>query len=307
MTTLPSSISTTAKPAFSARVYLDLAKARLSALVLVTTAIGFLLAPLASFDLMRFGWTLIGTALAAFGANALNQCLEAERDARMPRTRNRPLPSGQITPAAAWSFALCCAIVGPVVLWLTIGGLAAMLAAATVALYIFMYTPMKVLTPLNTLVGAVCGAIPPMIGWVAATGDLTAPAWILAAILFLWQMPHFFALAWMYRDDYRLGGFRMLPHCDPAGRLTTIMIIAYSLALAPVSLATVAVGLNGPLYAVGATILGVWFSSLGWRMWRDRSNAAARRVFLASVMYLPALLGLMVVDHQLTPLVAQWF
>ncbi|MCA9244012.1 MAG: heme o synthase [Phycisphaerales bacterium] len=307
MTTLSSSISTPASGEFSPRVYLELAKARLCALVLVTTAIGFLLAPLAQFDLMRFAWTLIGVTLAAFGANALNQCVEISRDARMPRTARRPLPSRQLTPAAAWSFAICCATVGPLVLWLTIGVLPAALALATVLLYIVIYTPMKSLTPLNTLVGAICGAIPPMIGWVAATGDLSAPAWILGAILFLWQMPHFFALAWMYREDYRLGGFRMLPYCDPGGRLTTIMIIAYSLALAPVSLATVAVGVNGPLYALGATALGVWFSSLGWRMRRDRSNAAARRVFIASVIYLPALLGLMLADHHLTPIVVAWF
>ncbi len=277
-------------------VLLELSKARLSALVLLTTLVGYMLAG-SDASLANVLATLVGTALAAFGANALNQCIEADRDARMNRTRRRPLPSGRLSPRWAWSYALSVAAAGPLLLAAAVGPLPAALAALCELIYVFAYTPLKVRTPLNTLVGAVCGAIPPMIGWSAATGRLELGAWVLAAILFCWQIPHFLALAWLYRDDYRAGGFRMLPEVDPAGRLTGGAALLYSLGLLAVSLLLHPLGIVGPLYVAGATLLGLLLIGGSVWLWMQRTHTSARRLFLASVIYLPLLLALMVFDH----------
>ena len=266
-------------------------------LVLVTTLVGFLVASGGAVDWLRLGWTLIGTALAAFGANALNQCVEVARDARMQRTCARPLPSGKLEQQPAWTFALACGISGPVLLAVTVNELTAWLAGLTLLIYVGLYTPLKSRTPLNTLVGAVVGAIPPMMGWTAATGGVAPGAWILAGILFVWQIPHFLSLAWLYRDDYARGGFRMLPVIDQSGNLTCFVIILYSVLLLPLGLAVAFMGLAGAVYAVGSVLLGVALIVLVWRLERERTRVHARRVFLASVIYLPLLLGLMVADR----------
>jgi len=277
--------------------FLELSKARLSALVLLTTAIGFVLATRGPLDLELLAWTLLGTALAAFGANAFNQCIEVERDARMDRTRGRPLPSGRLSRRTALAYSAIVGCVWPTILLLGVHPLAALLALLTELIYVTLYTPMKVRSPLNTLVGAVCGALPPMIGWVAASGTLGTGAWILAAVLFVWQIPHFLALAWMYREDYRAGGFRMLPVDDSDGELTCRAVVLYSMTLVPVTLMLTSAGVTGTVYAVGAALLGVGFVALGIVLYWRRSVAAARRVFLASVLYLPILLALMVADR----------
>lgn len=282
-------------------VLLELSKARLSALVLLTTLVGYMLAARGGASLGHVIGTLVGTALAAFGANALNQCIEADRDARMNRTRNRPLPSGRLSPRWAWSYAVAVAAAGPAILAALVGPIPALLAAVCELIYVFAYTPLKVRTPLNTLVGAVCGAIPPMIGWSAATGGLELGAWVLAATLFFWQIPHFLALAWLYREDYLAGGFRMLPAVDRDGRLTAGAALLYSLGLLATSLLLRPLHIVGSYYVVGAVLLGLLLVGGSLWLYVRRSRMVARRLFLASVVYLPLLLGLMVFDHMPRP------
>lgn len=293
----PARVARTRSPGALLRDYADLSKARLSLLVVLTAAAGFYLAapPAASWALL--GWTLAGTALAAFGVNALNQWLEADRDARMLRTADRPIPAGRVSRGAALGFGLALSLIGPSVLLAMVNGLTALLCLACQLIYIVAYTPLKTRSPLNTLVGAVCGAIPPMMGWAAASGGLTAGAWILAAILFVWQIPHFLALAWMYREDYERGGFQMLPSRDPEGWMTSRVIVLYSVALLPISMLLSLSGATGGVYAVGALMAGVGFVVLAARLDRRRSAGQARQVFLASIIYLPILLALMAADR----------
>jgi protoheme IX farnesyltransferase len=278
-------------------IYLELGKARLSALVVFTTMVGYVLASPGAIDWVGLGLTTLGTALCAWAANALNQWMEWSRDARMQRTRSRPLPQNQISLQHAFAAAITSAVLGTTVLWLTVNALSAVLAVATILIYVLAYTPLKVRSTLNTLVGAVVGAIPPMIGWAGATGRLDAGAWILGAVLLVWQIPHFLSLAWMYREDYQRGGFRMLPAVDPDGRLTGQVIVAWSLALVPVTVGLTLAGATGWWYAAGSAVLGGWlvWRSLGLR--KRLNRATARRVFLASVIYLPLLLGLMMLDR----------
>jgi len=289
-------------------LYLELSKARLSALVLLTTAVGFIMAtptvmPGSSrIDWLRLLLTIAGTGLSAGGANALNQLLERRRDGLMHRTRNRPLPSGAMSPAHALLFALAASYGGVALLGLAVSLQAAGLALATILIYILLYTPLKTRSTLNTLVGAVCGAIPPMIGWVAASGNLDRGAWILGGLLFVWQIPHFFALAWMYRDDYARGGYKMLPGLDPTGRLTGQVAVITSLGLLPLGLAVTLGGLAGGVFAVGSVMLGAWFVYVAARLYARPSDAGARRLFLASIAYLPLLLCLMVLDRNTVPL-----
>jgi protoheme IX farnesyltransferase len=277
--------------------YLELAKARLSTLVVITTLVGYLVAPAPSGGWVRLFWTVIGTGLAAGGANGLNQWRERGLDRLMERTRSRPIPSGRLSPGHALLVALVAAGSGVLLLATLVNLLTAALAALVVLLYVLVYTPLKTRSHANTLVGAVCGAIPPVMGWTAARGVLEPPAFILAALLFAWQIPHFLALAWMYREDYARAGYRMLPLEDPSGRRTAAMVLLYSLALIPISLAASAGGLSGWVYAAGATLLGAGLVALGARLVRERSVSNARRVFLASITYLPLLLGLMVLDR----------
>ncbi len=280
-------------------LYLELGKARLSALVLLTTAVGFALGERGSVDWLRLAWTLVGTGLAALGANALNEWLEADRDAQMRRTRQRPLPARRIGRREALLFGIVSGAVGPALLLALVNVAAAALALAALLIYVLLYAPLKTRSVCNTLVGAVVGALPPLIGWVAATGGRTAPgAWILAGILFLWQTPHFLALAWLYRDDYARGGFRMLPMVDPRGHLTGCVVVMYTLVLLALTLLPVLVGMAGWWYAAGALLLGSALVILSAALERRRTDSAARRVFVASVVYLPLLLGLMVLDRQ---------
>ena len=278
-------------------MYTELVKLRLSLLVVATTAIGFVLASVGGFDWLLFVWTLAGTACSAFGINAVNQCIEIDRDARMERTRMRPLPARRLALGAGWGIGLALSVVGPLVLWLAVNWLTAVLALVCQLIYVLIYTPMKVRSPLNTLVGAVCGAIPPMMGWTAAVGTLEIGAWVLGVILFIWQVPHFLALAWMYRDDYARGGFQMLPAGDRDGAATCQAVMLFSLALLPVTLMLSVVGVTGWIYAIGAIGLGGVLVLLSWRLDQVRDVAAARRVFLASVIYLPLLLLLMLADR----------
>ena len=247
-------------------------------------------------DLGLLAHTLLGTALVAGGTNAFNQLLERGIDARMRRTERRPLPSGRVTPRAAGLFAGAISLGGVAYLAWAVNLLTAGLAALTLVSYVFLYTPLKRKTSLNTLVGAVPGALPIVGGWTAAGGGLDVAAAVLFWILFLWQLPHFLALAWIYRDDYRQGGLVMLTLDDPEGRHTGRMIVLYALALVPVSLLPTLLGVTGMVYFFGALALGVAYAAAGAGMTLAATTRRAWRLFLVSIIYLPALLTLMVVD-----------
>jgi heme o synthase len=282
------------------RMYLELAKARLSGLVVVTTAVGYLVASRGHMDVTTFLWTILGTCLAAAAANTLNQVMEVERDARMPRTAGRPLPAGRMSVPHAAAAGVLAGGAGLTILAAAVNALTAGLALLTIAVYLLVYTPLKSRSTLNTLAGAVVGAIPPMMGWAAATGRIDAGAWALGALLFVWQVPHFLALAWMFRKDYELGGYRMLPSVDPTGSITCRTVLMWSAALVPVAWTATAVGISGSVYGVVSIALGIWLLYLAGVMYRRRTQAAARRLFLATVTYLPLLMIVMVLDGPAT-------
>ncbi len=279
-------------------VYLELAKARLSALVLVTAAVGFVLAAEGPIAWTTLLWTLLGTALTAGGANGLNQWLEAPADHLMHRTRHRPIPSGRLSPRRAWAASMLWAMAGTFLLSTMVNTLTAMLAAAAILIYVLVYTPLKQRSSACTLVGATVGAIPPLIGAAAATNHLGPGAWVLAAILFIWQIPHSLALAWLYRDDYARGGFRLLVWQDAAGRRTFQMILLYCLALLPVSITLSLTGLAGIWFALAALPLGTALLLMALQLHRSASDLWARRLFLATVIYLPILLALLLADSR---------
>lgn len=282
-------------------VYLELAKARLTGLVVLTTAAGYVLAAGAAFSWARLALLLAGTWLCAAGANGLNQWWEVLPDGRMRRTRGRPLPTRRIGELHAFRWALATATAGVGVLAVCTNGLTALLGALTILLYVLVYTPLKRRSTLCTLVGAICGAVPPMMGWTAASGRLEGGAFVLGATLFVWQVPHFLALAWLHRGDYERGGFRMLPLVDPDGHVTRRMVVLYSLALLPIGLSVSLIGLAGWVYAAGSLLLGGVVLLLGIQLYRQDSAVRARRLFFASIVYLPLLLGLMVADRTPAP------
>lgn len=277
-------------------VYL-LTKPRLSALALLAVMSGYFMADSHVFKLTTLCETLLGTALVAVGASMLNQLLERNSDKRMQRTANRPLPAGRMQAGTALSIGAACAIVGLLLLAVRVNIETSLLAALTLGLYVFAYTPMKPLSTLNTLVGAVPGALPPLIGWAAAAdGDLGLKAATLFAILFIWQLPHFLAIAWLYRKDYAAAGLKMLPTVDPEGRSTGRQMVIHSAALLPASLLPFFREMTGPLYFFSALALGVVFfiSCVNFLVRRD--DRAARIVFVVSIAYLPLLLAVMMFD-----------
>jgi protoheme IX farnesyltransferase len=273
----------------------DLTKPRITLLILLTALLGYVLAGGAA-GLAAVG-LLAGTALVSSGSSALNQILERDRDARMRRTENRPLPSGRLRPADAVLWSVLLSVSGLLLLALTVNLLTAALAALTLVSYAFVYTPLKRVTSLATVVGAIPGALPPLGGWAAATGELAAPAFILFAIVFLWQMPHFLAIACLYREDYRRGGMLMLPVVDEGGRFTALQALVYSAALLPVSLLPATLGMAGPIYLFGAFLLGLGMNAASLRFARCRTQTTARGLLLASVIYLPLLCGLLFLDR----------
>ena len=277
----------------SAADWLELTKPRITMMVVFTALVGFVAASAASPWSGLLTAALVGTGLVAGGASVLNMVMERDTDALMQRTRTRPIPAGRIRPADARWFGALLTFGGLALLLSLCGALAALVAFATWASYLFLYTPLKRRTHLSTLVGAVPGALPPVIGWAAASGRLEPGAFILFAIVFLWQIPHFLAIAWLYRDDYERGGFPMLPVIDREGRVTGRQAVLHSVALLVVSLAPVAAGLGGVVYLAGALILGVALTLAALRLARARNDVAARSLFLASVLYLPALTSLL--------------
>jgi protoheme IX farnesyltransferase len=274
----------------------ELTKPGITRLVLVTTAVGFYLGSSGSLDWVLLLNVLLGTGLLAAGTNALNQWAERGVDAEMKRTRGRPLPAGRLRSSTALVFSVGISVAGTVYLALLVNLLTSFLGAAALLIYIFAYTPLKRRSWWCTVVGAVPGAIPPMMGWTAVAGSLDVLVWVLFGIVFLWQMPHFFAIGWIYRLDYARAGFPMLPVVDPEGVRTSRQIVLYTLALLMVSLLTSVLGLTGALYFFGALTLGLAFLGLGMMLAITRTGVHARRLFLGSVLYLPVLLILMVVD-----------
>jgi protoheme IX farnesyltransferase len=241
-------------------------------------------------------WALVGTALLAAGASVLNQYQERDLDALMERTRRRPLPAQRVRPEQALRVGVLLALAGLIVLvgWTT--PLAALLGASTVAIYLGAYTPLKTRTTLNTVVGAVAGALPPLIGWSAATGELESPAWSLFLIQFLWQFPHFWAIAWLYRDDYARAGMRMVPVVDGNGYTTGRLLVNHCLVLVPASFSPVLLGLAGPWYLVAAVVAGAAFLLSAWWFLLRPEHSRARLVLWASLIYLPVLFALLILD-----------
>jgi len=276
--------------------FAELGKPRVVLMVLVTTFVGFYLGSQGMPDYLRLLPTLIGTALAAAGTLALNQYIERDVDAKMHRTRQRPLPDGRLQPGEALAFGVAVTLAGLVYIALAVNALSAAVTAATTASYLFFYTPLKRRTPLCSIVGAVPGALPPLTGWTAARGAFGVEAWILFSILFLWQLPHSLAIARLYRDDYARAGIRLLPVVEPDGKSTGRQIVANCLALLVVGLLPTLVGLTGAVYFVAALILGGVFLAYGVAFALSRTVTAARQLMFVSLLYLPATLLLMALD-----------
>jgi protoheme IX farnesyltransferase len=276
--------------------YLALTKPRIAVLVLVTVATGFLLGARGAAHPSTLLLTLLGTGLVAGGASAWNQYLERSRDQQMRRTAGRPLPSGRLAPVEAAAFGSALTIAGLALLMVGVNAQSAGVALATFVLYVLVYTPLKPRTTLNTAVGAVPGALPPVIGWAAATGQLGAEAWALFLIVFLWQFPHFLAIAWIYRDDYARAGYKMLPTVDPRGSITGRQAAGHALALVPAGLLPTVVGLAGSAYFAGAFVLGLAYLVAAVRFWSNVNDRSARSLLRASFVYLPAILILLLMN-----------
>jgi protoheme IX farnesyltransferase len=283
-----------------------LTKPRITWLILMSTGIGYFyglpaaanwLAFLKNIHLLSLLHTILGTGLLASGTAALNQWYEREADRHMRRTADRPLPSGKMSARHALLFGSALSAAGFLDLWLGVNLLSALIGAFTLASYLFLYTPMKQRTWWSTTVGAVPGAMPPVIGFAAAAGTLTAQSWVLFAILFLWQFPHFYSIAWMYKDDYARAGIRMLPVVEPDCRSTARQIVLFGIALIPASLIPAMLGMSGRIYLIGALLLGLWFLYSGIRVALERSILRARNVLVTSVLYLPLIYGLMLLDR----------
>lgn len=277
------------------RDLMELSKIRIVFMILITTAAGFAVGALGQIDLALFLNTMAGTALVAMGANAANQVMERDYDSLMKRTEKRPLPDHRLSVAAATSFTLAVTVIGLAWLALEVNTLACALAGFTWLTYIAVYTPLKRVTSLSTLIGSVPGAIPPMIGWAAATGALDNGAWAMFAILFLWQMPHFLAIGYMYREDYLRAGFRMLSVIDEDGIRSGRQAFWFSMALLPLSLLLPATGIGGAFVAITAFGVALLFVHKAWQFYRTRDRASARSLFMTSNLYLTAVMTIAVV------------
>lgn len=275
---------------------LVLTKFRLSALVMVTVTAGYFIASPGMPNVVTLIATMFGVSLVAGGTGALNQYMERDLDARMDRTRNRPLPAGRMKPVTAFVFGSVTVVVGTALVALWVSPLAAALTFGTTVIYLAIYTPLKTRTTANTLVGAIPGALPVVVGWVAATGEVQLGAFVLFAILFVWQLPHFWSIAWLYRNDYRQGGMRMLSVVDEEGGFVARQIAIWCIALLLTSMLPVLVGMASPKYGVGAVVLGLGFLGAGLVHARKRTRESTRGVFFASLLYLPALLGVLLID-----------
>ena len=274
--------------------FAELTKPRITFLIVLTAAAGFALGSEGRFDYLALFNSLFGIALLSSGIAALNQYMERGPDARMRRTLTRPLPTGKVSAGAALAFGLGLTVLAEVYLAAFVNLLTAAFGVTVIVGYLLLYTPLKTRSPLSTVVGAFPGAMPPLMGWTAATGEAGVEAWALFAILFAWQFPHFLAIAWMYKEDYARAGILMLPVVEPACRITARQIVIWSLLLVPVSLFPTVLGTTGSVYFYGAFVLGILFLGTSIHAALVHTRQGARRLLLASVLYLPVLFGLMV-------------
>jgi heme o synthase len=277
--------------------YVALAKPRLNLLVVVSAVAGYAMAHGDTTNLAALGWMVAGTALVSGGASAINQVIERETDGLMRRTRRRPLPDGRLSAIEGLAFSGILSVLGLLVLAAGVNLLSAVVALATLASYAVVYTPLKRRTSFATVIGAIPGALPPVIGWAAAENVLAQGAWVLFGIVFLWQLPHFLAIAWIYREDYARAGLPMLPVIEPDGRSTARQAVVYTAALLPVALAPTLVGMSGTVYFAGALISTLLFLGVSMRFAMTRAVRDARRLFFTSIIYLPVLWALMIVDR----------
>ena len=276
--------------------YIDLMKPSILIMVLITTILGFYLGSDGNIVWINLIWMLTGTTFSAGGASVLNQYLERDQDKIMNRTCDRPIPLGIISPYNALVFGIITVIIGTSILVVKINLLTGFLSLLTVFMYVLVYTPMKRVTWLNTSIGSVPGALPPIGGWAAATNSIDSGAWILFAILYLWQHPHFFAIAWMCKNDYEKAGFKMLPVIEPDGKRTVRQILWHLSLLFPISLLPVLIGMNGYIYLYGSLIITLYYFLSAFPMLKNKSHKNASQILKASVLYLPALLVIIIID-----------
>ena len=277
--------------------FLELTKPRIAFLLVLTAATGFYVSTTGRVDFLLFLNTVIGITLLAFGVSTLNQHIERRTDALMRRTAKRPLPTQKVTPNEALAFGALQCVVAEIYLAVLVNPLTAILGVSVIVGYVFLYTPLKTKTSASTAIGAIPGAMPPLMGWTAAQDEITIGAWALFALLFLWQFPHFLAIAWMYKDDYARAGIKMLPAVEPNGTVTARQIVLFTILLVPVSFAPFFLGFAGVVYLLGAAILGIWFLYESVSMARARTFERAKRLLLFSVIYLPLIFALLVLDH----------
>jgi protoheme IX farnesyltransferase len=277
--------------------YSELTKPRIAFMLVLTSAAGFYLGSNGVFNTVLFANSMIAIALLAFGVATLNQYLERQTDTLMERTATRPLPTQRLVPNEALVFGISLCVGAELYLLLAVNVLTAILGLIVIAGYVLLYTPLKTRTSASTAIGAIPGAMPPLMGWTAAANDITLGAWALFVTQFLWQFPHFLAIAWMYREQYAKAGILMLPVVEPSGRITARQIVLFTAMLVPVSLAPYFLGFAGVVYLVGATLLGIWFLWASISAARAKTNEKARKLLLVSVIYLPLLLLLLVLDH----------
>lgn len=274
--------------------YLELTKPRIAFMLVLTSAAGFYLGSTDGFNFVLFANSVIGITLLAFGVATLNQVIERRTDALMERTARRPLPANKISTAEALLFGIILTVSAEIYLAFLVNVLTAGLGLIVIVGYVLLYTPLKTKTSASTAIGAIPGAMPPLMGWTSAADEITLGAWILFAMLFLWQFPHFLAIAWMYREQYAKAGIKMLPVVEPAGRITALQIVTFTVMLLPVSLAPYFFGVSGIIYLIGASLLGIWFLFASIQAARHKSVEKARKLLLVSVLYLPLIFALMV-------------
>jgi protoheme IX farnesyltransferase len=277
--------------------YLELTKPRIALMLVLTSAAGFYLGAAKGFDVMLFVNSMIGIALLAFGVATLNQVWERKTDALMERTAKRPLPTQKLSTAEALAFGISLCLVAEIYLAFLVNGLTAILGLIVIVGYVLLYTPLKTRTSASTAIGAIPGAMPPLMGWTASADEISLGAWALFALLFLWQFPHFLAIAWMYREQYAKAGILMLPVIEPEGKITARQIVVFTVILLPVSLAPFFLGFAGLIYLVGASLLGLWFLAASIKTARAKTVEQARKLLLVSVLYLPLIFALMVFNH----------
>ncbi len=278
--------------------YLELTKPRIAFMLVLTSAAGFYLGADKGFDVVLFVNSMIGILLLAFGVATLNQVWERKSDALMERTANRPLPTQKVSFVEALVFGVSLCVVAEIYLAFLVNQLTAILGLVVFVGYVLLYTPLKKYTSASTAIGALPGAMPPLMGWTASANEITLGAWILFSIIFLWQFPHFLAIAWMYKEQYAKAGIKMLPVLEPEGKITARQIVFFTILLFPVSIAPFFIGLAGWVYLVGASLLGIWFLMASIKTARAKSVEQARKLLLVSEIYLPLLFALMVLNHK---------